>query len=101
VNIYLYSISCEGCSGNHALSKIQQACKQQDVDFQERRTIFWDRWEKEADEIMKLNPGLELPFYYFEETGDTLPGSSLLLLDTIERWVKKNKELYASQKSQT
>ena len=86
--IILYSVSCEGCAGNQALSKVKQVCKKEGIDFQERRTIFWDRWEKEADEIMKIN-NVKLPFFYNTDTGQVLVGNSLTPLDTIENWIKK------------
>ena len=86
--IYLYAVSCEGCSGNRALSKIQQVCKQQGVDFQERRTIYWDVWEKEANQIMALNEGLKLPFLYDTESGKAQHITSLETLDSIETFIK-------------
>lgn len=87
--IYFYSRECNSCSGNHALDKMKQVCKKQGVDFQERRTILWERFEQEADEIMELNEGLKLPFFYFEGTGAVLKGDSLTPLDTIEKWLDK------------
>lgn len=90
--IIFYSVSCEGCSGNHALAKIKQLCKKNDLDFGERRTIYWDRWEKEAEAIMKNNEGLKLPFFYHEESGLTLEANSLTPLDAIEKWIDKCKE---------
>ena len=92
MRIYLYDTSCEGCFGNHALDKMKQVCKQQEVEFQERRTIFWDRWEKEAEEIKEANPGLELPFFYCVETGEVKIGNSLTPLEDLENWVKKQKQ---------
>lgn len=89
--IILYSRDCQGCSGNHALNKIKQVCKKEGIDFQERRTIFWDRWEKEANEIMEANEGLKLPFFYNTDNGNILVGNSLTPLQTIENWVKQGK----------
>lgn len=93
MSIYFFSKTCEGCTGNHALDKMKQVCKEQGVDFQEHRTILWERYEEEANKIMELNPGLELPFFYDEETGNTLSGNSLTPLDTIQTWLKNNKRI--------
>lgn len=90
--IIFYSKSCEGCSGNQALAKMQEHCNKQGVEFEARRTILWDRFEKEADKIMELNEGLELPFFYSTTTGETLKGYSLTPLDTLQGLIKKDKE---------
>lgn len=87
--VILYSESCEGCSGNHALTKVKQVCKEQGIDFQERRVIFWDRWEKEANEIMELNEGLKLPFFFETTSQQVLRANSLTPLDSLERWIDK------------
>ena len=98
--VILYSKECQGCKGNHALNKVKQVCREKGIDFQERRTIFWKKWEEEANDIMEVNDGLKLPFFYETETGDVLTGNSLIPLDTIENWVKKCiKESHASQES--
>lgn len=86
--IYFYSRSCEGCAGNHALDKMAQVCKNQGIDFQERRTILWERYEEEANKIMELNPGLKLPFFYNTENGNTLMGNSLTPLEEVQRFTK-------------
>lgn len=86
--IILYSKDCQGCAGNHALTKVKQVCRQNGIEFQERRTIFWTVWEKEAQGIIELNKGLKLPFFYNTETGNVLEGNSLTPLETIEKWVK-------------
>ena len=85
--IIFYSKSCEGCSGNHALDKMKQVCKKQGVDFQEHRTILWERYEEEANEIMKINEGLKLPFFYNDENGNTLEGNSFTPLEEIKKLV--------------
>lgn len=90
--IVFYSKSCEGCSGNNALNKMKEHCEKQDVDFEVRRTILWDRFEKEADKIMELNEGLKLPFFYSTNTGETLAGFSLTPLDTLQKLIEKDKE---------
>lgn len=89
--IVFYSKSCEGCSGNQALQKMESYCKKQGVEFQERRTILWERYEQEANEIMELNEGLELPFFYNTETGETLKGYSLTPLDTLQKLIEEDK----------
>ena len=86
--IIFYSKDCESCSGNHALTKIKSLCNKKGLDFQERRVIFWDRWEKEANDIIELNKGLKLPFFYNSETEATLYGFSLTPLDTLEKWLE-------------
>ena len=88
--IIFYAKSCESCSGNRALEKMKSYCKERGVDFQEHRTILWERYEQEANEIMKLNPGLKLPFFYNSETGKTLEGNSFTPLEEIQKLVKTN-----------
>ena len=89
--IIFYSKSCEGCTGNQALQKMQSFCKDQGVEFQEHRTVLWERYEQEADKIMELNPGLELPFFYGSTSGETLAGFSLTPLDTLQKLINKEK----------
>lgn len=90
--IIFYSKSCEGCAGNHALAKMKEHCKKQEVGFQEHRTILWERYEEEADKIMELNPGLELPFFYSTNSGGVLEGYSLTPLDTLQKLIKEDKD---------
>ena len=90
--IIFYSKSCESCAGNNALAKMQEHCKKQGVDFETRRTILWDRFEKESDKIMELNEGLKLPFFYSTNTGETLAGFSLTPLDILQKLIEKDKE---------
>lgn len=91
MSIIYYTRECDSCAGNHSLNKIKQVCKKEGIEFQERRTIFWDRWAEEADSIIKVNEGLKLPFYYETETGSTFKGNSLTPLEMIENWIKKCK----------
>ena len=89
--VIFYSKSCEGCAGNHALAKMKEHCKKQDVVFQERRTVLWERYEEEANKIMELNEGLELPFFYSTNTGEVLVGYSLTPLDTLQKLINADK----------
>lgn len=89
--IVFFSKSCESCAGNQALQKMKSYCKKQGVEFQEHRTILWERYEQEANEIMKLNPGLKLPFFYSTNSGEVLEGYSLTPLTTLETLIKKDK----------
>lgn len=91
--IVFYSNSCESCSGNMALVKMKAHCEQQGVEFQERRTILWERYEEEANGIIELNEGLKLPFFYSTKTGETLSGLSTTPLDTIDKLIEKEQEL--------
>lgn len=90
--IIFYSKSCEGCVGNQALAKMKEHCKKQGVDFQEHRTILWERYEEEANKIMELNPGLELPFFYSTNSGEVLEGFSLTPLDTLQKLIDEDKD---------
>lgn len=67
---------------------MKQVCKKHGIDFQEHRTILWERYEEEANKIMELNPGLDLPFFYRDDTGDVLKGNSLTPLEQIEKFIK-------------
>lgn len=82
--IVFYSKDCEGCTGNHALSKMESHCNSHDIEFEERRTILWKRFEEEAQEIMELNKGLTLPFFYNTETGGVLKGNSFTSLEEVQ-----------------
>ena len=90
--IIFYSKSCESCQGNLALTKMKSFCEKKGVDFEEHRTILWKVYKEEADEIMELNEGLKLPFFYNTETGEVLSGFSGTPLDEIEKLVKQ--EIY-------
>ena len=70
---------------------MKEHCKKQEVDFQERRTILWERYEEEANKIMELNEGLELPFFYSTNSGEVLKGYSLTPLDTLQELIKEDK----------
>lgn len=91
--IVFYSKSCESCEGNHALNKMKSYCEKKGVDFEQRRTILWQRYEEEADEIMQLNEGLTLPFFYSTESGEVLSGYSLTPLDSLEKLVKADLDI--------
>ena len=91
MSVIFYSKSCEGCSGNHALDKMKQVCKKQGVNFQEHRTILWERYEEEANKIMELNPGLKLPFFYSTNSGEVLEGFSQTPLATLQKLIESDK----------
>jgi hypothetical protein len=90
--IVFYSKSCESCAGNHALANMKNHCRRQGVDFQEHRTVLWVRYEQEANEIMKINKGLKLPFFYSTNSGAVLEGYSLTPLDTLQKLIKEDKD---------
>ena len=89
--IIFYSKTCEGCTGNQALLKMREHCRRQEVEFQEHRTVLWERYEKEANEIMEMNKGLELPFFYSTNTGEVLKGYSLTPLETLQKLIEEYK----------
>lgn len=89
MTVLLYSVDCPNCQANHTLGKIKQICKQKNIDFDERRTIYWDIWEKEANQIMELNEGLKLPFLYDTASGKAQHITSLETLDSIENFIKR------------
>ena len=89
--IVFYSKTCESCAGNQALQKMKSYCKKQEVEFQERRTVLWVRYEEEANKIMELNKGLKLPFFYSTNTGEVLKGYSLTPLDTLQKLIEEDK----------
>lgn len=86
--IIFFSKTCEGCTGNHALANMQARCKSKGVDFEERRTILWERYEQEANEIME-NSGIKLPFFYGTESNKVLSGNTLTTLDEIDKLIKE------------
>lgn len=89
--IVFYSKSCESCAGNHALAKMKNHCKRQGVKFEEHRTVLWVRYEDEAKQIMELNEGLKLPFFYSTNSGEVLPGYSLTPLETLQKLIDTDK----------
>lgn len=72
---------------------MQQRCKENGIDFETRRTILWDRYEKEAKEIMEINPNLTLPFFYGTESGEVLKGTSFTPLDEIDELIEKEQNI--------
>ena len=99
--IIFYTKTCDGCSGNHALTNMQSYCKQKGVEFEERRTILWHVYEEEADKIIELSkdedgkPGIGLPFFYGTESGGVLSGNSFTPVDSVLELIKKEKEAIA------
>ena len=87
--IVFYSKSCEGCSGNQALAKMQTYCEKRGVEFQERRTVLWELYEKEANELMEAY-NIKMPFFYSTNSGEVLVGNTLTPLEQIEELVKKD-----------
>ena len=86
--IVFYSKTCESCTGNRALMKMKGECNSLGVEFQERRTILWQVYEKEAEKISKaLN--VKLPFFYNTETEEALEGNSLTPLEDIKNFIKR------------
>ena len=85
--IVLYSVSCEGCSGNQALRKIKGECSSHGVEFQERRTILWKVYEKEAKAISEAL-GVKMPFFYNTETEKALEGNSFTPLEDIRKFIE-------------
>lgn len=85
--IVFYSKGCEGCRGNQAISKIQALCNKEGIEFQERRTILWKVYEKEANDIGEaLN--VKLPFFYNTETKTALEGNTFTPRDKLKQLVK-------------
>ena len=87
--IVFYAKHCEGCKGNNALMKMQAECERLGVDFSERRTILWQVYEQEANAIMEINEGLDLPFFYNTETGAVLKGDSFTPLEEIRELINE------------
>lgn len=85
--IVFYSKTCEGCAGNHALSRMKQFCKEHGVEFQERRTVLWERFEQEANSIMRANPGLTLPFFFNSETHEVLEGNTFTPTEDLQKLI--------------
>lgn len=89
--IIFYSKSCEGCAGNQALTRMKQHCKKANIEFAERRTIFFYVFEEEANEIMRKS-GVKLPFFYGTESGAVLEGNTFTPVEDIDRLIKAEKE---------
>lgn len=89
--IVFYSKSCEGCAGNQALSKMKAYCEKRGVEFQERRTVLWELYEKEANELMETY-NIKMPFFYSTNSGEVLVGNTLTPLEEIQELVKKDTE---------
>lgn len=85
--IIFYSKTCEGCTGNQALRRMEGECKSRGIDFMERRTILWKVFEKEAEDISN-ELGVKLPFFYNTETEEALEGNSFTPLETIINFIK-------------
>jgi len=73
------------------LAKMKNHCKRQGVKFEEHRTVLWVRYEDEAKQIMELNEGLKLPFFYSTNSGEVLSGYSLTPLETLQKLIEIDK----------
>lgn len=89
--IVWYSRECSSCAGNQALSKMEAYCKKRGVEFQERRTILWERYEQEANEIMDAY-GVKMPFFYATNSGEVLVGNTFTPIEDIQKLVNKEIE---------
>ena len=92
MGIIYYDRGCGSCAGNQSIQKIKKFCEKEGVEFQEHRTILWKVYENEANEIIELNEGLELPFFYGESTGLVLESSTFSLTDDLKKLVKEEKK---------
>lgn len=89
--IIFYAKTCEGCAGNQALAKMKAHCEKYGVDFEERRTVLWEVYEREAQEIMD-NASIELPFFYGTLSNKVLSGNTLTTLEEIDKLIKEEKK---------
>lgn len=89
--IIFYSRTCEGCTGNQALTKMKIHCEKAGVDFQERRTIFFYVFENEANEIIKKT-GVKLPFFYGTESEKVLEGNTFTPIEEIDKLIEAEKQ---------
>lgn len=89
--IIWYSRECSSCAGNQALSKMKAYCEKRGVEFQEHRTILWEKYEEEADSLMEAY-NVKMPFFYATSAGEVLVGNTLTPLEDIEKLVKKEIE---------
>lgn len=84
--IVFYSKTCESCRGNHALMKMKGLCSSEGIEFQERRTILWKVYAKEANEISEAL-GVKMPFFYNTKTEQALEGNSFTPLEDIKKLI--------------
>lgn len=86
--IVFYSVDCQGCKGNQSLMRMKAVCNSKKVDFQERRTIFWQQYEREANAIMDV-ANVKLPFFYGTNSHTVLEGDSFTPITKIEQMVQE------------
>lgn len=70
---------------------MKSLCEKNDVDFQERRTVLWIKYEEEANAIME-ETGVEMPFFYNDETGEALHGDTFTPIEKIKKLMSDKTE---------
>lgn len=88
--IIYYSKECGSCKGTQELALVKNYAKQAGVEFMERRTIFWDRFEKEAQEISEAF-NVELPFFYGSNSKIVYTEEQLKNVQTIHEFIAQEK----------
>lgn len=89
--IIFYSRTCESCSGNRALTLMEAECKKYGVSFEQRRTVLWEKWKEEAEDIAEVCQ-TTLPFFYSTEANEAIHGSSFLPVEELRKLIKLDLE---------
>lgn len=69
--IILYTTSCETCNKAHNVKLIERECLNRGIQFQQRITLFFEMWQKEAERLEQTFHAKQ-PFVYNTETKKVL-----------------------------
>lgn len=90
MSIFYYSKECGSCKNSQELALMKTYCQEKGVDFSERRTIFFDRFEKEAEQISK-DQGVELPFFYAVKAKKAVEQKDLTHIEDLKDFIEREK----------
>lgn len=89
--IVYYSEECGSCKNSQTYAFVKSYSQQVGVQFQDRRTVLWKKFEDEAEEISKVF-GVKLPFFYATNSNIAKSESDLPFAENIKQFINEEKE---------
>lgn len=90
MSIFYYSKECGSCHQPEEIALMKSYCQEKGVDFSERRTLFWDRFEKEANDISKAY-NVELPFFYSSNNKEVAKPETMKNIEKLKEFIEREK----------
>lgn len=90
MSIFYYSKECGSCHLPQEIALMKSYCQEKGVDFSERRTLFWDRFEKEANDISKAH-NVELPFFYSSNNKEVAKPETMKNIEKLKEFIEREK----------